>query len=108
MSQLTQMLALAMQNFLSAATGMAVAFALIRGLARHSSTTLGNFWVDVTRITLYVLLPLCVVLALVFAAQGVVQNFRPYAQVTLTAPIASREAGPAGADGKPPEVAATA
>ena len=108
MSQLTQMLALAVQNFLSAATGMAVAFALIRGLARHSSTTLGNFWVDVARITLYVLLPLCVVLALVFTAQGVVQNFRPYAQVTLTAPIAYVQAGPAGADGKPTEVAATA
>ena len=108
MSYLTQMLALAVQNFLSAATGMAVAFALIRGFSRHSMTTLGNFWVDVTRITLYVLLPLGVVIALVFSAQGVVQNFQPYADVTLTEPVAYTEAGPAGADGKPTQVAKAA
>ena len=108
MSHLTQMLALAVQNFLSAATGIAVAFALIRGFARHSSATLGNFWVDLTRITLYLLLPLCLVLALVFSAQGVVQNFKPFAEVTLTEPVAYTEAGPAGADGKPTTVASTA
>ena len=87
MSNLTQMLVLAVQNFLSAATGMAVAFALIRAFARHSAATLGNFWADITRITLYVLLPLCVVLALVFSAQGVVQSFAPNSEVTLLDPI---------------------
>ena len=108
MSHLTQMGVLAVQNFLSAATGMAVAFALIRAFARHSAATLGNFWVDVTRITLYVLLPLSLVLALVFAAQGVVQNFAPGAEVTLTEPLAYTDAGPNGADGQPTQVAKTA
>ena len=108
MSHLTQMVVLAVQNFLSAATGMAVAFALIRAFARHSAATLGNFWVDVTRITLYVLLPLSFVLALVFAAQGVVQNFAPNAEVMLTEPRAYAEAGSNGADGKPTQVAMTA
>ena len=108
MSNLSQMLVLAVQNFLSAATGMAVAFALIRGFARHAATTLGNFWVDVTRITLYVLLPLSMVFAVVLASQGVVQNFKANAEVTLTEPLAYTEAGPAGADGKPTEVAKTA
>ncbi len=107
MSYMTQMLALAVQNFLSAATGMAVAFALIRGFARHAVDTLGNFWVDVTRITLYVLLPLSFVFALVLAAQGVVQNFKPYADVALTEQVAYTEAGPNGADGKPTQVAKT-
>lgn len=74
MSILTQMLALAGQNFFSAATGIAVAFALIRGFAARSSSVIGNFWVDLTRATLYVLLPLSIVLAVFFASQGVVQN----------------------------------
>ena len=108
MSYLTQMLVLGVQNFLSAATGIAVAFALIRGFARHGAATLGNFWVDVTRVTLYLLLPLAFVFALVLAGQGVVQNFRPYAEVTLTEPVAYTEAGPNGADGKPTQVAKTA
>ena len=108
MSYLTQMLVLAVQNFLSAATGMAVAFALIRGFARNAIATLGNFWVDVTRITLYVLLPLSFVFALVLAAQGVVQNFKPYIEVALTEPVAYTEAGPNDADGKPTPVAKTA
>jgi potassium-transporting ATPase potassium-binding subunit len=82
MSYLTQMAGLVVQNFLSAATGIVVAFALIRGLARHSSATIGNFWVDVTRTTLYVLLPLAVVLALALASQGVVQTFAGYKDVT--------------------------
>src|SRR5579863_10529952 len=82
MSYLTQMAGLAVQNFMSAATGIVVAFALIRGLARHSSATIGNFWVDLTRTTLYVLLPLAAVLALVLASQGVVQNFSAYKDVT--------------------------
>ena len=108
MSYLTQMLALAVQNFLSAATGMAVAFALIRGFARHAVDTLGNFWVDVTRITLYVLLPLSFVFALVLAAQGVVQNLKPYADATLAEQVAYTEAGTNGADGKPTQIAKTA
>ncbi|MBW8068011.1 MAG: potassium-transporting ATPase subunit KdpA [Ferrovum sp.] len=78
LSYLTQMFALAVQNFFSAATGMAVVIALIRGFARHSVETIGNFWVDMTRSTLYVLLPLSLVLALVLVSQGVVQNFSPY------------------------------
>ena len=74
MSHLTQMLGLGVQNFLSAATGIAVAMAVVRGFARHACEDIGNAWVDLTRATLWVLLPLSVVLALVFAAQGVVQN----------------------------------
>jgi K+-transporting ATPase ATPase A chain len=83
MSYLTQMLGLAVQNFLSAATGIAVLIALIRGFVRRSASGIGNFWVDMTRSTLYVLLPLSFVLALVLAAQGVPQNFQPYASVPL-------------------------
>ena len=78
LSYLVQMAGLAVQNFLSAATGIAVAVAVIRGFARHSSRTIGNFWADLTRSTLYVLLPLSVVLALVLASQGVIQNFDAY------------------------------
>lgn len=78
MSYLTQMLGLAVQNFLSAATGMAVAVALIRGFALRSSATIGNFWVDLTRSTLYILVPLSAVFALVLVSQGVVQSFAPY------------------------------
>jgi potassium-transporting ATPase potassium-binding subunit len=107
MSYLTQMLALTVQNFLSAGTGMAVAFALIRGFARHSTPAIGNFWADLTRSTVYVLLPLSIVLALVLAGQGVIQNFKPYAEVTLTEPLAYTEAGATGADGKPSQVAKT-
>ncbi len=83
MSYLTQMLALTVQNFLSAATGMAVLAALIRGFVRRQTDGLGNFWVDLTRATLYVLLPLSFVLALALAAQGVVQNFRAAVEVPL-------------------------
>ena len=82
MSYATQMLAFTVQNFLSAATGMAVAFALIRGFARRSAHGIGNFWVDITRSTLYVLLPLSSVLAVLFMAQGVIQNFDGYRDVT--------------------------
>jgi K+-transporting ATPase ATPase A chain len=87
MSYLTQMLALAVQNFLSAATGMAVAFALIRGFARHSAQGIGNFWVDATRSTLFVLLPLSTLLAVFFMAQGVIQNFDAYRDVTTLEPL---------------------
>jgi len=76
-----QMVGLSVQNFLSAATGIAVAIALIRGFARHSVKTIGNFWVDITRITLYILAPLAVVVALFFVSQGVIQTFQPYKDV---------------------------
>jgi K+-transporting ATPase ATPase A chain len=81
MSYLTQMLALAVQNFFSAATGIAVAFALIRGFARRSASGIGNFWVDLTRGTLYILLPLSLVFAVIFVGQGVIQNFDAYKDV---------------------------
>ncbi len=81
MSYLTQMLGLTVQNFVSAAAGMATLAAFVRGLARRSATTIGNFWVDLTRSTLYVLLPLAIVLALALISQGVVQTLRPYADV---------------------------
>ena len=103
-----QMLGLAVQNFLSAATGMAVAFALIRGFARHGAATVGNFWVDVTRITLYVLLPLSLAFAVVLSSQGVLQNFKPYTEVMLLDPVTYSAAGPAGAGGQPTQVARTA
>jgi K+-transporting ATPase ATPase A chain len=83
MSYLTQMLGMTVQNFLSAATGMAILALFIRGLARHSAKTLGNFWVDMTRSTLYVLLPLSIILALVLVSQGVVQTFSPSISVPL-------------------------
>ena len=87
MSYLTQMLGLAVQNFLSAATGMAVLVALIRGFARRQVSEIGNFWVDFTRSTLYILLPLSLVLALVLASQGVVQSFQSYRTVSLVEPL---------------------
>src|SRR5450830_148536 len=80
MSYLTQMLAV--ENFASAATGIAVAFALIRGFARHSSKSIGNFWVDMTRSSLYVLLPLSLLVAVVLMSQGVIQNFKSYVEVS--------------------------
>lgn len=83
MSYLTQMLALTGQNFFSAATGIAVCYALIRGFSSRSVKSIGNFWADVTRATLYVLLPLSVVLAVFLAGQGVIQNFSAYKEVQL-------------------------
>ena len=82
LSHLSQMLGLTVQNFLSAATGIAIAFALIRGLVRRQARTVGSFWVDVTRVTLYLLLPISVVLALVFVALGVPQTFAASADAT--------------------------
>ena len=82
MSYLTQMLALTVQNFMSAATGIVVVVALIRGFARHSTTSIGNLWADLTRVTLWVLLPLAVIFGLFFISQGVIQNFDPYKEVT--------------------------
>ena len=83
MSYLTQMLGLTVQNFVSAAAGMAVLALFIRGFARHSTKTLGNFWVDLTRSTLYILLPLSIVVSLLLVSQGVVQNFSAYKSVAL-------------------------
>ena len=82
MSYFTQMLALAVQNFFSAATGIAVAFALIRSFARRSAQGIGNFWVDLTRSTLYILLPLSFILAVLFVGQGAIQNFDSYKDVS--------------------------
>lgn len=86
LSYLTQMLGLTVQNFLSAATGMAVLVALIRGITRRSAATIGSFWVDLTRGTLYVLLPLAFILALALASQGVIQTLQPYQTTSLLQP----------------------
>jgi len=91
MSYLTQMLGLAVQNFLSAATGIAVLIALIRGFVRRNAEGVGNFWVDMTRSTLYVLLPLSLLLAIVLSSQGVPQNFKPYESVPLLQPTTQTE-----------------
>jgi potassium-transporting ATPase potassium-binding subunit len=99
MSYLTQMLGLATHNFWSAAVGMALAFAFIRGIARRETRTLGNFWVDLTRGTLWVLLPISIAFSLALVSQGVVQNFRPYVQAKLIEPQ-----NLTGADGKPATV----
>ena len=94
MSYLTQMAGLAVHNFTSAATGMAILVAFIRGLVRRKAKTIGNFWVDLTRTTLYILLPLSLILALVLVSQGVVQTLSPYKTATLVE--ATKDA-----DGKP-------
>ncbi len=86
MSYLSQMAALGVQNFVSAATGMAVLIALIRGIVRHTTQGIGNFWVDLMRSTLYILLPLAVVVSLVLVSQGVVQTFGSYQTVSLVQP----------------------
>jgi K+-transporting ATPase ATPase A chain len=82
MGYLTQMLGLSVQNFLSAATGIVVALALVRGFSRHNSKSIGNAWVDLTRVTLWVLLPLCILYTLFLVNQGSIQNFKPYQEVT--------------------------
>ena len=101
MSYLVQMLGLTVHNFLSAATGIALAVALIRGFARRSAQTLGNFWVDLTRATLYILLPLAILIGLVLVWQGVPQNLGSYTiattlegakQLIAQGPVASQEA----------------
>ena len=97
MSYLTQMAGLAYHNFASAAVGIALAIALIRGIARRESKTIGNFWVDLTRCFLWVLLPACLVISLVFVSQGVVQNLKPYASAQLVDPQTVQTHG---ADGK--------
>lgn len=108
LSYFSQMVALTVQNFVSAATGMAVLVALIRGLVRRNAQTIGNFWVDLTRSTLYVLLPLSIVLALALVSQGVVQNFQEYQTTELlqatsfSEPVLDTAGKPVmGADGQP-------
>ena len=98
MSYFTQMAGLAYHNFVSAATGIALAIAFIRGIARRQMETIGNFWVDFVRSCLWVLLPFCVVGALLLVSQGVVQNLRPYDTVKL---VESQQVQRVGSDGKP-------
>lgn len=87
LSYLTQMVGLTMQNFVSAASGMAVLVALIRGFIQKKAETIGNFWVDLVRTTLYILIPLSMILAIFLVSQGVVQTFKPYEKVTLLQPV---------------------
>ena len=98
MSYFTQMAGLAYHNFVSAATGIALAVAFIRGIARREAETIGNFWVDLVRASLWVLLPFCVVGSLVLVSQGVVQNLRPYDTVKL---VEAQKVPHLNADGKP-------
>lgn len=91
MSYLTQMVALTVQNFVSAATGMSLLIALIRGIANSQGNTLGNFWIDTIRGTLYILLPLSLILAIILASQGVIQNFKPYQKVKLLEAISYQQ-----------------
>jgi K+-transporting ATPase ATPase A chain len=87
LSYLSQMLGLSVQNFLSAATGMGIMLAFIRGLTRHETSNLGNFWVDVVRTIIYILLPLALLFGIFLSSQGVIQNFHPYAKVELLQPL---------------------
>ncbi|HEX2327921.1 MAG TPA: potassium-transporting ATPase subunit KdpA [Candidatus Angelobacter sp.] len=98
MSYLTQMAGLAYHNFMSAAVGIALAVAFIRGISRREKGTLGNFWVDITRATLWILVPLSIISGLVLVSQGVIQNFRPYDTVKLVEP---QQVQKLGQDGKP-------
>ena len=93
MSYLSQMLGMTVQNFVSAATGMAVLVALIRGIVRHTIKGIGNFWVDLTRSTLYILLPLSLVLALALVSQGIVQTFSSYKTAALLQPTTDANGG---------------
>ncbi|HEY2569119.1 MAG TPA: potassium-transporting ATPase subunit KdpA [Candidatus Udaeobacter sp.] len=90
MSYFSQMVGLAFHNFVSAATGIAIAAALVRAIARHSAQTIGNFWVDLVRATYYLLLPICLVLSVFLVSQGMIQNFKPYTKATLVEPIKVR------------------
>src|SRR6202163_1947161 len=106
MSYFTQMAGLAYHNFISAAVGIALAIAFIRGIARRQMATIGNFWVDMSRACLWVLLPFCVLGALLLVSQGVVQNLRPYDKATLVEPMQVQKVGDdgkavVGRDGKP-------
>lgn len=108
MSYLSQMVGLTFHNFMSAAVGIAVAAALVRGIARHSAQTIGNFWADVIRVSLYVLLPICIVYAAFLVSQGMIQNFKPYETARIVEPYTVQvpRKGPDGqeikdAQGKP-------
>ena len=98
MSYLTQMAGLAYHNFMSAAVGIVLAIAFIRGIAHRQMQTIGNFWVDLVRCNLWVLLPACIIGALVLVSQGVVQNFKPYDSAKLMEPMQVQKTTP---DGKP-------
>jgi len=87
MSYFSQMVGLAFHNFVSAATGIAIAAALVRAIARHSGQTIGNFWVDLVRVTYYLLLPICLVFAVFLVSQGMIQNFNGYTKATLAEPM---------------------
>ncbi|MEI9973928.1 MAG: potassium-transporting ATPase subunit KdpA, partial [Ignavibacteriota bacterium] len=100
MSYFSQMIALATHNFWSAAAGLCVAIAFARGFARHSAQTLGNFWVDFTRSTVYILLPLSIVGALLLVSQGAIQNFHPYEKIaTIEGAVQDHSARAAGFPG---------
>lgn len=86
MSNLSQMVALALHNFVSAAVGIGLAAALVRGIARHTAKTLGNFWVDLVRVTYYLLVPICLVFAIFLVSQGMIQNFKPHTKAKLVEP----------------------
>ena len=102
MSYLTQMAGLAFHNFVSAAAGIALAIAFVRGVVRRECSTLGNFWVDLTRATLWVLLPFSLVGSILLVSQGVVQNLRPYDRAALLDPQTETVAGPGGTAAIPP------
>jgi K+-transporting ATPase ATPase A chain len=90
LSYLAQMVGLTLHNFVSAAVGIGLAAALVRGIARQSATTLGNFWVDLVRVTYYLLLPICLVFAVFLVSQGMIQNFKPYTKAKLTEPFTAQ------------------
>ena len=108
MSYLSQMVALTFHNWVSAATGIAIAAALVRGIARHTAKTIGNFWTDLTRVSLYLLLPICLFYSIFLVSQGMIQNFKPYTSASLVEPFTVQvpkvdDNGQAvtGADGQP-------
>src|SRR5262245_49037529 len=86
-SYLSQMVGLTFHNFVSAATGIAIAAALVRAIARQTAQTIGNFWVDLVRVTYYLLMPICLVFAVFLVSQGTIQNFKPYTRATLVEPM---------------------
>ncbi|HTZ20186.1 MAG TPA: potassium-transporting ATPase subunit KdpA [Opitutaceae bacterium] len=100
MSYFSQMVGLALHNFTSAAVGIAIAAALVRGIARHTAKTIGNFWVDVVRVTYYLLAPICLVFALFLVSQGIIQNFKPYTVAKTFEPYTT-SVQKTDADGKP-------
>ena len=108
MSYFSQMVALTFHNWVSGATGIAIAAALVRGIARHTTETIGNFWTDLIRVSLYLLLPICLVYAIFLVSQGIIQNFQPYTSASLVEPFTAKvpkldDSGQpvTGADGQP-------